>query len=41
VKDERVYLNLVWDVVEREPPVLRPQLEQLSGRLAKEARSAS
>jgi uncharacterized protein with HEPN domain len=29
-----VDLNLVWDVVERELPVLRPQLEDLSRRLA-------
>jgi uncharacterized protein with HEPN domain len=29
-----VDLNLVWDVVERELPVLRPQLEELSRRLA-------
>jgi uncharacterized protein with HEPN domain len=28
-----VDLNLVWDVVERELPVLRPQLEDLRGRL--------
>lgn len=29
-----VDLTLVWDVVERELPVLRPQLEALSERLA-------
>jgi uncharacterized protein with HEPN domain len=29
-----VDLALVWDVVERELPVLRPQLEELSQRLA-------
>jgi uncharacterized protein with HEPN domain len=29
-----VDLALVWDVVERELPVLRPQLEALSERLA-------
>jgi uncharacterized protein with HEPN domain len=29
-----VDLNLVWDVVERELPVLRPQLEKLSQSLA-------
>jgi uncharacterized protein with HEPN domain len=29
-----VDLALVWDVVERELPVLRPQLEKLSQRLA-------
>lgn len=34
-----VDLNLVWDVVERELPVLRPQLEKLSGRLADDAGS--
>lgn len=28
-----VDLNLVWDVVERELPTLRPQLEKLSERL--------
>ena len=32
-----VDLALVWDVVERELPVLRPRLEQLSGRLADDA----
>ncbi len=34
-----VDLNLVWDVVERELPVLRPQLEKLSRRLADAAGS--
>lgn len=29
-----VELGLVWDVVEDELPVLRPQLEELSERLA-------
>lgn len=29
-----VDLNLVWDVVERELPILRPRLEKLGGRLA-------
>ncbi len=29
-----VDLSLVWDVVERELPILRPQLERLSVRLA-------
>ncbi len=33
-----VDLALVWDVVERELPVLRPQLEELSQRLADNAR---
>jgi hypothetical protein len=32
-----VDLALVWDVVERELPVLRPQLEELSQRLADNA----
>jgi uncharacterized protein with HEPN domain len=32
-----VDLALVWDVVEREFPVLRPQLEALSERLADNA----
>ena len=32
-----VDLALVWDVVERELPVLRPQLQQLSQRLAEVA----
>lgn len=32
-----VDLALVWDVVERELPVLRPQLEEISRRLADEA----
>ncbi len=32
-----VDLNLVWDVVERKLPVLRPQLEKLSGRLTDDA----
>jgi uncharacterized protein with HEPN domain len=36
-----VDLNLVWDVVERELPVLRPQLEDLSRRLADAAGSES
>jgi uncharacterized protein with HEPN domain len=34
-----VDLALVWDVVERELPVLRPQLEKLSQRLADDAGS--
>ena len=34
-----VDLVLVWDVVERELPVLRPQLEKLSKRLADQASS--
>jgi uncharacterized protein with HEPN domain len=34
-----VDLALVWDVVERELPVLRPQLETLSQRLADNASS--
>ena len=34
-----VDMTLVWDVVERELPVLRPQLEKLSQRLAKDAGS--
>jgi uncharacterized protein with HEPN domain len=34
-----VDLNLVWDVVERELPVLRPQLEKLSQHLADDAGS--
>jgi uncharacterized protein with HEPN domain len=34
-----VDLNLVWDVVERELPVLRPQLEKLSQSLADAADS--
>ena len=29
-----VDISLVWDVVERELPILRPQLERLSVRLA-------
>ena len=29
-----VDLNLVWDVVERELPILRPRLEKLGERLA-------
>lgn len=29
-----VDLNLVWDVVERELPILRPRLEKLTERLA-------
>jgi len=37
-KDERTYLlhdhMLVWDVVERELPSLRPRLERLSRQLA-------
>jgi uncharacterized protein with HEPN domain len=36
-----VDLNLVWDVVERELPVLRLQLEKLSGCLADDAGSES
>jgi uncharacterized protein with HEPN domain len=36
-----VDLNLVWDVVEHELPVLRPQLEKLSRRLASAAGSDS
>jgi uncharacterized protein with HEPN domain len=34
-----VDLSLVWDVVEHELPVLRPQLEKLSERLTAEASS--
>jgi len=34
-----VDLALVWDVVERELPVLRPQLKKLSQRLADDASS--
>jgi uncharacterized protein with HEPN domain len=34
-----VDLALVWDVVERELPVLRPRLEKLSERLADDASS--
>ena len=34
-----VDLALFWDVVERELPVLRPQLEKLSQRLADSASS--
>jgi uncharacterized protein with HEPN domain len=34
-----VDLNLVWDVVERELPILRPRLEKLSKRLADDAGS--
>ena len=34
-----VDIALVWDVVEHELPVLRPQLEQLSQRLAGDAAS--
>jgi uncharacterized protein with HEPN domain len=34
-----VDLVLVWDVVKRELPVLRPQLENLSQRLANSASS--
>jgi uncharacterized protein with HEPN domain len=34
-----VDLALVWDVVERELPTLRPQLEKLSQRLADDASS--
>ncbi len=34
-----VDLALVWDVVERELPTLRPQLEELSQRLADDASS--
>jgi uncharacterized protein with HEPN domain len=36
-----VDLNLVWDVVERELPVLRPQLEELRQRLTDAAGSES
>jgi uncharacterized protein with HEPN domain len=36
-----VELGLVWDVVEDELPVLRPQLERLSERLGEEASSGS
>jgi len=36
-----VDLSLVWDVVERELPVLRPQLEKLSRGLANAAGSES
>jgi len=32
-----VDLNLVWDVVERELPILRPRLEKLTERLARNA----
>ncbi len=35
-----VDLNLVWDVVERELPTLRPRLEQLSERLAADGGSS-
>lgn len=35
-----VDLVLVWDVVERELPVLRPQLEKLSQRLVDDTSSA-
>jgi uncharacterized protein with HEPN domain len=34
-----VDLDLVWDVVERELPVLRPRLEKISQRLADDAGS--
>ena len=34
-----VDLALVWDVVERELPVLRPQLEKLSQHLADDTSS--
>jgi uncharacterized protein with HEPN domain len=34
-----VDLNLVWDVVERELPTLRPRLEKLSQRLAEDGGS--
>jgi uncharacterized protein with HEPN domain len=34
-----VDLSLVWDVVERELPLLRPQLEKLSERLVADASS--
>ncbi len=34
-----VIRNIVWDLVERELPVLRPQLEKLSQRLADQASS--
>ncbi len=33
-----VDLALVWDVVEKELPVLRPQLEKLSQRLTDDSR---
>jgi uncharacterized protein with HEPN domain len=36
-----VELGLVWDVVEDELPVLRPQLERLSRRLEEEADTES
>lgn len=36
-----VELGLVWDVVEDELPVLRPQLERLSERLEEEAGTES
>ncbi|MGO9763686.1 MAG: DUF86 domain-containing protein [Solirubrobacteraceae bacterium] len=36
-----VDLNLVWDVVERQLPVLRPQLEKLGRRLVDDAGSES
>jgi uncharacterized protein with HEPN domain len=36
-----VDLNLVWDVVERELPMLRPRLERLSERLADAANSGT
>jgi uncharacterized protein with HEPN domain len=34
-----VDLNLVWDVVERELPILRPRLEKLGERLAEDTDS--
>jgi uncharacterized protein with HEPN domain len=34
-----VDLNLVWDVVERELPILRPRLEKLDERLAQDTSS--
>ncbi len=36
-----VELALVWDVVEQELPVLRPQLERLSARLEEETGNES
>jgi uncharacterized protein with HEPN domain len=33
-----VDLSLVWDVVERELPILHPQLEKLNERLAVDPR---
>lgn len=36
-----VDLTLVWDVVERQLPVLRPQLEKLNQRLENDASKQS